>query len=322
MTAKQLSRLLRDLGLEQITQRGNNISACCPNPEHPENRPSWGISTKPPHLHGCFACGYAGSLYGLLIRVGGYDKTQAEIISGHSSRPILARVSDWQLKESLGRTNLAVSPKDQMELFTEFLAYPRHIKVGRYLTRREFGRRVIVVADLRYDPFLNAMVIPWRLRDGELVAMARRALSPHQWFRYKFSENVDKGKLLYVPEWTSQPETLVLVEGELDALRVWEAGFTAAAIGTAKNLSAEQLALIYEEFRPKRLVLALDSDRAGRIATFKVTRQLLKMGKRDCFVVRWPRSIEKLDPATFTVLELSQLIGSAPRAFGELLSLH
>ena len=71
---------------------------------------------------------------------------------------------------------------------------------------------------------------------------------------------------------------LILVEGELDALAATAKGVpNVAAIKGSSKLSEEQLELI-KEANPKRVVLCLDDDEAGKAATEKLKEQLLSKG--------------------------------------------
>src|ERR1051326_2770002 len=65
MTTNEFITLLQKVGIKIVRVGNNNLHALCPN--HQEIRPSWGISTLPPYLHGCFSCGYKGNLLTLLL---------------------------------------------------------------------------------------------------------------------------------------------------------------------------------------------------------------------------------------------------------------
>lgn len=64
--------MLRALGIEfQI--RNHELWACCPNPLHNEDTPSWSIRTEPGGrrngAHRCFGCGFEGGPFGLVMTV-------------------------------------------------------------------------------------------------------------------------------------------------------------------------------------------------------------------------------------------------------------
>ena len=126
----------------------------------------------------------------------------------------------------------------------------------------------------RYDRFRNRLMIPIRDVDGRVVGFGARTLEKDGIPKYLNSPQTqlfDKGRLLYGLDTAKRPiraaRVVGIVEGYMDVMQGWQAGFRnmVAQMGTA--LTGDQLRLL-KRFT-KRFVLALDSDAAGIKATMR-----------------------------------------------------
>ncbi len=124
-----------------------------------------------------------------------------------------------------------------------------------------------------YDRFRNRFMVPIRDQKGRVVGFGGRVLDPEDSPKYMNSPQTlvfDKSKLLFGLDLAKQTirdtETAVIVEGYMDAITAYQAGFhnVVAQMGTA--MTETQLRLIAPN-HAKRVVLALDSDAAGQNAT-------------------------------------------------------
>jgi DNA primase len=126
----------------------------------------------------------------------------------------------------------------------------------------------------RYDRFRNRLMIPIRDANGRMVGFGARTLDPDGIPKYLNSPQTavfDKGRLLYgldlAKRHIREAREAIIVEGYMDVIQAWQAGFynVVAQMGTA--LTADQLRLLKRY--TKRFVLALDSDAAGTQATMR-----------------------------------------------------
>jgi DNA primase len=135
----------------------------------------------------------------------------------------------------------------------------------------------------RYDRFRNRLMIPIRDGNGRVVGFGARTLDPSGLPKYLNSPQTrlfDKSHLLYGLDGAKrsirEARQAVIVEGYMDVMQAWQAGFrnVIAQMGTA--LTPEQLAQLKRY--TKRFVIALDADAAGAKATLRsleVARQTL-----------------------------------------------
>lgn len=137
--------------------------------------------------------------------------------------------------------------------------------------------------DTRYDRFRNRLMIPIRRTGGEVVGFGARTLEPDGIPKYLNSPQTavfDKGRLLYgldlAKRHIRQAQQVAIVEGYMDVMQAWQAGFrnVVAQMGTALTEAQLRLAKRFA----KRFVLALDADAAGVNATMRslqVAREVL-----------------------------------------------
>lgn len=149
-----------------------------------------------------------------------------------------------------------------------------------WLTHQGWGRQDIIDAGLLierddkrvYDRFRDRLVIPIRDIRGNVVGFGARALAKDAVPKYLNSPQspiFDKSQLLFgmshARRSIRESETAVIVEGYMDVMQAHQAGFThvVAEMGTA--LTEPQLRLLARY--ASRLILALDPDAAGQMAT-------------------------------------------------------
>jgi DNA primase len=149
----------------------------------------------------------------------------------------------------------------------------------------ETGMAVRNEAGRVYDRFRERLLIPIRDERGRVIGFGARALNPEDNPKYLNSPQTvlfDKSKTLFGLDTAKRAildsETVVIVEGYMDAIQAQQAGFgnVVAQMGTA--MTEAQLKLIAPRYA-KRIILALDSDAAGQSATLRgleVARQTLQ----------------------------------------------
>lgn len=126
----------------------------------------------------------------------------------------------------------------------------------------------------RYDRFRNRLMIPIRDINGRVVGFGARTLEKDGIPKYLNSpqtELFNKSHLLYgldmAKPFIREARRVVIVEGYMDVMQAWQAGFqnVVAQMGTA--LTEDQLRSVKRY--TKRFVLALDADAAGLSATMR-----------------------------------------------------
>ncbi len=134
-----------------------------------------------------------------------------------------------------------------------------------------------------YDRFRNRLMFAIREMGGRMSGFGARVLDPDDVPKYLNSPQTplfDKGRLLYglnlARKAIRAEDQVVIVEGYMDVIVPYQAGFlnTVSPMGTA--LTEDQMRLLKRFTR--RIVLALDADAAGEKATLRgleIARQAL-----------------------------------------------
>lgn len=197
---------------------------------------------------------------------------------------------------------------------------------SQYWSERGLTEDTVSAFDLGYDPLSGAVTIPIRDVCGNLLGVTRRFLNigPDD-TKYKDPKGFVKSKNLFGSWFVARDDspTVVLTEGPLDAIKVWQAGHAALA-QFGSNLSVEQIRLL-RELGVITIVSFYDNDHAGRKA-FKAasgwTKVLVK-GKPsyeyrpECdlsrfFIVRRVRyDVNTKDPGGMSDTDIDRLVRNA-----------
>jgi DNA primase len=257
MSSRELFKLLVSLGLRNVTDRNNNIMACCPS--HQENNPSWGISTIEPHFHGCFGCEYRGVLYSLLLKFG-YDQAHAAEIAGQGNYNTTFSSLEQEQKQ--------FQTLDYRVLF----AYEMTKKARNYLLGRGVSSHVIKKAHILFDHIQNRVLFPWYYHGLLLGLTGRTVLNDPDVYKTLPYFGTKKGQCLYLPFGKITASEFFLTEGEIDALKIASAGHTnVGALGFgAFTLTQRDLIL---NSGVTEVVCFFDVDVVGKRLTEEVTEE-------------------------------------------------
>lgn len=133
-----------------------------------------------------------------------------------------------------------------------------------------------------YDRFRNRLMIPIHSETGALVGFGGRSLdgSEPKYLNSPESELFNKSRLLYnlhrSKDAMRRYDRAILVEGYFDAIAIDHAGVPGVVASMGTSLTAGQASLLRRFTR--RVVIAYDSDNAGRNATLRAAPILLSAG--------------------------------------------
>ncbi len=154
--------------------------------------------------------------------------------------------------------------------------------LANYMKSREITEEDLLKAGLVserdsggiYDRFRHRLIIPIRDHRGRMAGFGGRVLNPDDVPKYLNSpktEIFDKGRLLYgldmVRREIRAKDQVVIVEGYLDVIGPFQAGFKNCVSPMGTALTEDQFRLIKRYSR--KIILALDPDAAGQKATLR-----------------------------------------------------
>jgi DNA primase len=315
-TKESLERLKANIDLVELLsahielkRAGSTYKALCPF--HQEKNPSFVVQRGDSHYH-CFGCGAHGDAIQFLME---YQRlTFVEAVEALGSRFNTSLEKEEGEGPGPDRAALKSALAAAAELYHKILLQTEEGGVAmRYLQERgldlEFVKRFQVgwapaqtilrqglkehlphlkttglVRD-RGDFFEERILFPIRDGTGSVIGFSGR----------KIKESTFGGKYINTPETPlfrksrtlyglnycrrriAKERKALIVEGQIDALRLIHAGFDFAVAGQGTAFGEGQVALLVQ-LGVRQVYLAFDADRAGREAAIKVGDLFLKKG--------------------------------------------
>lgn len=198
----------------------------------------------------CFACGTGGS-YRKIERRLGVDHREI----GVSLDVVYRRINDLR--------KLARQDEGPRILPESTLAAYRAIPHDGW-AQRGLKPQTIEAFDLGYDIGTDAMTIPVRTINGELLGVIRRYCDPDADPRYRYPKGFHKSEHLF-GSWLvandHRPGPVALTEGSIDAMTLWQYGIP--AMGILGSYVSESHIRILKRLGLTQLLLFFDNDKAG-----------------------------------------------------------
>ena len=314
-----------------LTLKGKNYFGICPF--HQDHSPSMSVSREK-QLYKCFSCGAGGNVFTFVMeyedvsfleavsivanKIGmsftsNYQKPKEENEEEYKilSLASLYYQNNLQSKEAKRAKEYLYSRKitdEMIETFHLGLALEGNT-LGPLLEKKNYQLNMLLSLGLirrsgtdYYDVFQNRILFPIENPDGKVVAFTGRVYLKDATPKYLNSKETvlfKKGSVLFnyhrAKEKVRLFKKVILVEGNMDAMRMYSMGFynTIALMGT--SLTKEQIELIRKLRVP--ITLMLDNDDAGKVNTFN-NGELLENAGLNIDVVRLQKA---KDPDEFLI---------------------
>lgn len=236
------------------SRQGSEYNVCCPI--HGERHASMRINIEKGvfFCHGCKAKGGMAKLAKFLGVSYRYNKAEAGMAVLMNKLDLLRRGPQEEPE--------VVLPEDTLKRYAMSTTYwtdPRP-------SGRGFSEETVEAFDLGYDPISESAIIPIRNMWNELLGITRRSLRKGSNIRYRDPAGFKKGKNLFGSWFVTQAEspTVVLTEGPLDCIKVWQAGHPSVAV-YGSRVTEHQIMLL-RRMGVVTCVLFFDDDKAGKDA--------------------------------------------------------
>lgn len=198
------------------------------------------------YCHSCHARGNIESLTRLL-GLGAFDS------------------SEYRLKEVYDILRRLESPQTTEHYLPDSSLVRYQIPTPYWRDARDLTEETIKGFELGADPMGEFVTIPMRTMKGDLLGVIRRYLAQDAVVRYKYPRGMKKSHHLF-GAWrvarAKNAKTVVLTEGSIDAMKVWQAGYPGLAI-LGSEVSVEQVKIL-QALDVRRVILFFDNDRAGQ----------------------------------------------------------
>lgn len=280
-----LDRLASRLGdYLDMTGRSTKKNFSCVSPDHADSHPSM-------HFYGttcfCFSCGARYDLFKLIGSDFGIHDFRRQVEKACDLFQVSSQVAEAMTQSIREREKFPVCKEKEAKPkrnYDKLFSYCRaRIKETDYPARRGLSEEIVKKAGLGYHPNFQVnqegdtwpiLIIP-----VDRYHFVARNTDPAADKNHRFHAS-SGGRALYTKfsdvEHSKKP--IWIVEGEIDALSIADAGGEVIALGSTQNVS-KLLHFLSEHHPPQAaLILSLDSDDMGRKAQQELTNGLRHMG--------------------------------------------
>jgi len=284
-----------------LVPKGKNYFGVCPF--HDDHNPSMSVSTEK-QIYRCFVCGNTGNVFTFIQNIDNVDfvtavKTVADKIGYNLNIDTKANnphhksyeLVDLANKYFINNLNSSLGKKAKEYLIKERKLDEKTIdefKIGLALNDNNLNKILLSkgytdkeIIDLSLanktdngllDMFRNRITFPINNDKGDVVGFSARIFNDEDANKYINSrENTifKKGHILFnydkCKTETSKTRTVILCEGQIDAIRIYASGIknVCATLGTA--LTKDHISLLKK--LNSKVILLMDNDEAGEKAT-------------------------------------------------------
>lgn len=282
----------------ELKKSGKDYRGLCPF--HEEKTPSFWVSPEK-GVYYCFGCGEGGNLFRFIMkkenvafpeavrklaRLAGVDLGSLEEREAHRDLYRINQFAAWFFSQTLKTSERAkdflekrgVRP-ETAEIFHLGYAPPEWEGLSRFLHEKKVPMEAASALGLirkrkdgsHYDFFRDRLIYPILDSQDRVVAFGGRRIAEDQEAKYLNSSEsfiYHKGREIYgLPQAKAEirkKREIILVEGYMDVIRIYQAGFKNAVAPLGTAITENQVRIL----KPlaDRILLVYDGDEAGRRA--------------------------------------------------------
>ncbi len=269
----------------------------------------------------CFTCHFkAGSIVKLFATLAEFDPRWGEFLE--EAKKIEEVDVALMLDAMSGYDGWADQKKTSGQIFPEEQYAPYGGKYHKYLKRRGITLEAAKIWESGWDRKRKRVLFPVRNYRGSLVGAVGRTIHRFSQIKYLNYWDFKKGKVLFGEHLASGGKGVVLVEGLLDAVVVWqnlgpmrEEYDVVSTLGSyLSEIQLEKLVRFWGQ-----VVILYDNNSAGREGADYAVRRLHRRThiRKAEYVGGDPDDGGYEDPAELPVDLLQKMIDEAPLAWGE-----
>ena len=245
----QIEDLITECGSTPTFWRQDDMLICCP--VHGESNPSMGISADKQVCH-CFSCGFKGNLPWLLFksqpdRFSSYAEAEEYFedryeLEHHRVSGRLLNITRYEdtLKPKIKKSGSI----EELPLYT-IAPFKSGKETYKYFYDRGFDKEDVKEFMIGRDLVSKTVTIPIFNEEDKLVGVIGRYISKKRKHneRYKIY-SFERGKITYPLNKFDGSDTMIIVEGSFDAIRMYKLGYTNTQALMSNNMTKEQADLI------------------------------------------------------------------------------
>lgn len=251
--------------------------------------PSGGKNKREYGVYHCFDTDRKGTLIGLIMIVEKCSFQEALEIAGGTT---LTSDLEKQIDEFFTDKDILQEIQSSLTLpedcyFINDINHRAAIEASVYLENRKIPCDGLMIC--LYGKYKDRVVIPYYNSHGELIYFNCRNLNKKgsKYLGPPKELGIGKEDVIYMKYWPKKGSKVYVTEGEFDAITLNICGFNSAACGS-KNLSVKHI----EYLRDYKIVIALDSDKAGQKALIEWYEKLKNNGVNEFSYVFPPKKVK------------------------------
>ncbi len=302
-----------------LTKKGRNFFGVCPF--HDDHNPSMSVSSEK-QIYKCFTCGASGNVFTFVENYENVSFGEAvEIVANKSGIPLSTKIS--RPKESDKYQKYYEIMDLALKFYQNNLKTKSGLEAKKYLSDRGFSEEVIddfqigvsldekdslkkvllskgynekllmdlgLLTDNSFDQLTGRVIIPLESPEGKTIGFTGRIYRGEDTAKYVNTRETvifKKGETLYnyflAKDSIKRERSVIVVEGQMDAIRLYSEGFKNVVATGGTNLTKEQV-ILFKKLKAK-VILCLDNDKPGFEATYKVGEELTR-NNVEVFVIR------------------------------------
>jgi hypothetical protein len=298
---------LADLGVEVLTEDGDELVALCPGHEartgKKDGHPSWSINGET-GIHFCFSCHYKGNLITLVRDLKGTDAAARFRSEFDTHKRLVSEDHDFEVvidkpvAEEVRTANFR--PESWLYDFDEPPLWARQARRISATGAKEY--------EVLWDESRDAWILP--LRDPHTSRLLGYQVKSQKtrFFRNR-PRTVQKSETFFGWNAVRDAKKVVIVESPLDAVLLADMDVPAIAL-CGSRMSDSQVSLLMDSAF-ERVVLWLDNDTAGALETERLKKVFVDVGVQAEFITpdsypqfdSWKDVGEMPDEEIFSVLD-------------------
>lgn len=299
LSRDSLEDILRNVGVKIVAETEHDLLGYCPF-HHNVDSPAFNISKTQPYPWKCWngACGQKGNIFSLLYKKG-YSPNEIKkmLISGEVEPNDLVDYLRELLEETEEPENVwSGYDYSRFEDDDKKAGYP----AKQYALSRGITEEAYEYFSMGYSAKKDMLIIPAFYSNGDMAGVIGRSLRGKQ---YRYSAGLQRGSLIWnLDKAVSVPtDEIILTEGSLDAVYVWQAGFKSVGAILGSAISPVQWKEIRKYYAG--MTCFFDNDAPG----INLTNSIISSTKGLLInIVEYPD--ERKDPGDLTAEEIQQAV--------------
>jgi DNA primase len=297
ISRENLIQILDELGIEILSESSQDLIGYCPFHQN-RDTPAFNMAKESPYAWRCWnpRCDKSGTLITLVQKIDGMTILEA---------------IRYLIKFKTGTIDnieklLSTAKKEAYEIWDEALIDNMKLSyddpIFDCLYERGFRKNTLEIFEIGYSRKQERITIPVRDEFGQFVGFTGRATKPEQTKKY-WDKGLPKKFILFNLDNAKKYDEVIVVEGPLDAMKVYQAGFPNVIAILGGGFTKQQSQKLLRHFQS--VIIFTDNDEAGRAFAKKIERVMRSAGKR-IFYVKYPERIK--DPGEMGDGQIAEVI--------------